>query len=40
MKLGFNTRGNTQTNNRTTQAISLGKLRNTLASTTRKLNDI
>ena len=36
MKLGFNTSGNSQTNNRTTLAISLGKLRNTTASTTRK----
>jgi subtilase family serine protease len=36
MTLGFNTTGNSQTTNRTTNAISLGKLRNTLASTTRK----
>ena len=36
MKLGFNTRGNNQTYNRTTQSVCLGKLRNTIASTTRK----
>ena len=36
MKLGFNTTGNNQTNNRTTQAVCLGNLRNTIASTTRK----
>ena len=36
MTLGFNTTGNSQTRDRTTNAISLGKLRNTLASTTRK----
>jgi subtilase family serine protease len=36
MTLGFNTTGNSQTDYRTTKAISLGKLRNTIASTTRK----
>ena len=36
MKLGFNTRGNNQTYNRTTVSVCLGKLRNTIASTTRK----
>ncbi len=36
MKLGFNTTGNNQTSNRTTQAVCLGNLRNTMASTTRK----
>jgi subtilase family serine protease len=36
MTLGFNTSGNNQTNNRTTTAVSLGKLRNTIASTSRK----
>ena len=36
MKLGFNTSGNLQTTNRTTNSVVLGKLRNTIASTTRK----
>lgn len=36
MKLSFNTTGNNQTNGRTTRSILLGKLRNTLASTSRK----
>ena len=36
MKLGFNTSGNIQTIGRTTPAVLLGKLRNTVASTTRK----
>jgi len=34
--LGFNTRGNSQTSGRTTTAVSLGKLRNTIGSTSRK----
>ena len=36
MKLGFCTTGNSQTTRRTTQAVCLGKLRNTIGSTTRK----
>lgn len=36
MKLGFNSSGNNQTNNRTTTAVSLGKLRNSAGSITRK----
>ena len=36
MTLGFNTTGNNQTNRRITNSVILGKLRNTLASTTRK----
>jgi len=36
MTLGFNTKGNLQTQYRTTKSVSLGKLRNTIASTTRK----
>jgi len=36
MKLGFNTTGNNQTDKRITKSILLGKLRNTVASTTRK----
>jgi photosystem II stability/assembly factor-like uncharacterized protein len=36
MYLGFNTTGNSQTSRRTTNAISLGKLRNTSGSITRK----
>ena len=36
MKLGFNTSGNNQTSQRTTAAVNLGKLRNTMASTSRK----
>jgi len=36
MKLGFNTTGNIQTSGRTTPTVFLGKLRNTVASTTRK----
>lgn len=36
MTLGFNTTGNVQTNGRTTPAVFLGKLRNTVGSTTRK----
>jgi photosystem II stability/assembly factor-like uncharacterized protein len=36
MKLGFNTTGNSQTSGRTTQAMNLGKLRNTVGSLTRK----
>lgn len=35
MILGFNTTGNSQTSGRTATAVSLGKLRNSLASTTR-----
>jgi len=38
MKLGFNTKGNSQTSGRTTQAVDLGYLRNGVASTTRKYN--
>jgi subtilase family serine protease len=36
MKLGFNTSGNNQTSRRTTNAVLIGNLRNTVASTTRK----
>jgi subtilase family serine protease len=36
MKLGFNTSGNNQTNGRITQSVLMGKLRNTIASTSRK----
>jgi hypothetical protein len=36
MKLGFNTSGN-KTNGRTTRTILLGKLRNTIASTSIKI---
>lgn len=36
MTLGFNTSANNQTNRRLTQSVLLGKLRNTVASTTRK----
>jgi subtilase family serine protease len=36
MNLGFNTSGNNQTYGRTTSAVLLGNLRNTVASTTRK----
>lgn len=36
MKLGFNTSGNNQSNRRTATAVLLGKLRNTVASTSRK----
>ena len=35
-KLGFNTTGNSQTSGRTSTAVSLGKLRNTVGSTSRK----
>ena len=38
MTLGFNTKGNSQTSGRTTQAVDLGYLRNRVASTTRKYN--
>jgi hypothetical protein len=36
MELGFNTSGNNQTSRRTTNAVLLGKLRNTIGSTSRK----
>ena len=36
MTLGFNTNGNSQTNGRTTNSVLLGKLRNSIGSTTRK----
>lgn len=36
MKLGFNTSGNNQSSGRITNAVLLGNLRNTVASTTRK----
>jgi subtilase family serine protease len=36
MKLGFNTSGNNQTSNRITSSVLLGKLRNTVGSTSRK----
>jgi len=36
MNLGFNTSGNNQTSGRTSTAVSLGKLRNTIGSNTRK----
>lgn len=38
MRLGFNTRQNLSTQNRTTTSVSLGKVRNTLGSITRKYN--
>jgi photosystem II stability/assembly factor-like uncharacterized protein len=38
IRLGFNTRSNTQATGRTTNVVCLGKTRNTLASTTRKFN--
>jgi len=36
MKLSFNTSGNNQTNGRSTRSVLMGKLRNTIASTSRK----
>jgi subtilase family serine protease len=36
MKMGFNTSGNNQSSGRTTPAVLVGRLRNTVASTTRK----
>lgn len=38
IRLGFNTRSNTQATGRTSNVVAIGKMRNTLASTTRKFN--
>lgn len=38
IRLGFNTRSNTQATGRTSNVVALGKTRNTLASTTRTFN--
>lgn len=38
IRLGFNTRSNTQATGRTSNVVAIGKIRNTLASNSRKFS--